>query len=435
MDLDYKSLSNAGTWFLGRLQTDRDRKRILDGLEGATMEGGGTFNRKQIEELLSNLDKRVFLLHNVHEDHPQVFYTRWAMSYLRGPLTRKQIKGLVKPSQKREQNVIAKKQTARVGLVKQKLPKEIKPLFLKRFIDQTEIDDFSYKPYITAIADIRFYDRTKKIDLEKTVGFTVPITNEVIAVNWDEAIEVVPNEKLFAKRASVKLNYDEIPAAGLANKNYTAWQKFFKEHLASDYYIEVFHSSALKQTSKPFESVRDFKIRLAQITREQRDEAVQNLKKKYARRAQTIQRRIQRAEERIEREKSQSSQQKLQTAIAIGSTILGALFGRKKVSVSSITKAGAAMKSAGRVMKESGDVSRAKENLVKLNLEMDDLHDRLQDDLDLLQDKFDLTLEQLETVKIRPKKTNISVKLFSFTWIPMAEMEMIEDVPGIEIIS
>ncbi len=433
VDLDYKSLSNAGTWFLGRLQTERDRKRILDGLEGASLEGGGTFNRKQIEKLLSNLDKRVFLLHNVHEEHPQVFYTRWAMSYLRGPLTRKQIKTLVKPSAKKQKNVTKVTETTSAVSIT-KLPKEIKPLYLKRNIDSSETEDYSYKPYITVISDIRFYDRTKKIDLDKSISFMVPITNNIIPVDWNEATEIVPNEKNLIKKSPVKLSYETVPQAGLKVKNYTAWQKFFKEFLVSDYYLEVYHSSELKQTSKPYESARDFKIRLAQLTREQRDEAVAKLKDKYARRTKTIQNRIQRAEERIEREKSQSSQVKLQTAISIGSTILGALFGRKRLSTSTISKAGSAMKSAGRTMKEAGDVKRAQENLLRLQQDLEDLQDKFQDELDLLQDKFDLSIEQLETIKIRPKKTNISVKLFNFTWVPLAD-ESIEDIYEIEVVT
>lgn len=433
VDLDYKSLSNAGTWFLGRLQTERDRKRILDGLEGASLEGGGTFNRKQIDTLLSNLDKRVFLLHNVNEDHPQVFYTRWAMSYLRGPLTRTQIKSLVNPTKKQQEQVQATVQTTELSITKPNLPKEIKPLFLKRDLADTQIDNYNYQPYLTTVADVRFYDRTKKIDLNKTISFIAPITNDVIAVNWDEATEIEPNEDVFKKVAPSKITYAELPSASTNPKNYTAWEKFFKDHLVNEYYLEVFHSPALKQTSDPYESARDFKIRLAQLTREQRDEAVKKLKDKYARRTQTIEGRIQRAEERIEREKSQSSQQKLTTAISIGSTILGALFGRKKLSTSTISKAGTAMKSAGKIMKESGDVDRANENLIKLNHQITDLQDKLQDDLDLLEDKFDLTIEQLEVIKIRPRKTNISVKLFNFLWVPLSN-ESLEDIEEIKLV-
>ncbi len=433
VDLDYKSLSNAGTWFLGRLQTERDRKRVLDGLEGASLEGGGKFDRGEIEEILSNLDKRVFLLHNVNEEHPQIFYTRWAMSYLRGPLTRTQIKSLVNPTKKQLEEPVPAVRTTEVSITNPKLPNGIKPLFLNRVIDNDLMTDYKYKPYVATVADVRFYDRTKKIDYDKTISFVVPITNDVISVNWDEANEIIPNESVFRKQQPTKLEFNNLPAAATNPKNYSAWEKFFKDHLVNNYSLDVFHSPELKQTSKPNENARDFKIRLSQLTREQRDEAVAKLKEKYARRVQTIQGRIQRAEERIEREKSQSSQQKISTAISIGSTILGALFGRKTMSTSTISKAGTAMKSAGKILKESGDVDRASENLQRLNQQLLELQDKLQDDMDQLEDKFDLTIEQLEIVKIKPRKTNISVKLFNFCWIPLSN-ETIEDIKELELV-
>ena len=95
VDLDYKGLSNAGTWFLGRLQTQRDKDRVLEGLEGASTVAGHAFDRKKMDEILSGLGNRVFVMNNVHDDQPVVFQTRWALSYLRGPLTREQIQTLM----------------------------------------------------------------------------------------------------------------------------------------------------------------------------------------------------------------------------------------------------------------------------------------------------------------------------------------------------
>ncbi len=95
VDLDYKGLSNAGTWFLGRLQTERDKARVLEGLEGASAAAGSTFDRGKMEAALAALGNRVFLLNNVHEDRPVVFETRWCLSYLRGPLSRSQIQTLM----------------------------------------------------------------------------------------------------------------------------------------------------------------------------------------------------------------------------------------------------------------------------------------------------------------------------------------------------
>ncbi len=87
VDLDYKALSNAGTWMIGKLQTERDKARLLDGLEGAAP----GLDRKAFDKMISLVDKRVFILHNVHEEAPVVFHTRWAMNYLPGPLTRAQL--------------------------------------------------------------------------------------------------------------------------------------------------------------------------------------------------------------------------------------------------------------------------------------------------------------------------------------------------------
>ncbi|HBL30965.1 MAG TPA: ATP-binding protein, partial [Acidobacteria bacterium] len=92
--LDYKGLANVGTWFLGRLQTERDKARLMDGLESAA---AGGLDRATIEKILAGLGNRVFLMHNVHDDGPVVFQCRWALSYLRGPLTRPEIKKLMDP--------------------------------------------------------------------------------------------------------------------------------------------------------------------------------------------------------------------------------------------------------------------------------------------------------------------------------------------------
>ncbi|MER3424952.1 MAG: ATP-binding protein, partial [Nitrospiraceae bacterium] len=102
VDLDYKGLANTGTWFIGRLQTERDKARVLDGLEGAAAGSGQRFDRQRMEQILAGLGSRIFLMNNVHEDAPEVFETRWTLSYLRGPLTRAQIKKLM-DARKREE--------------------------------------------------------------------------------------------------------------------------------------------------------------------------------------------------------------------------------------------------------------------------------------------------------------------------------------------
>lgn len=94
-DLDYKALTNCGTWVIGKLQAERDKARLLEGLEG--LGEGGPSKPLDYDKLIPQLGNRVFLLHNVHGDGPVVMTTRWAQSYLRGPLTKPQVKLLTDP--------------------------------------------------------------------------------------------------------------------------------------------------------------------------------------------------------------------------------------------------------------------------------------------------------------------------------------------------
>ena len=112
VDLDYKGLSNAGTWFLGRLQTKRDKDRVLAGLQGASTAAGHAFDSQKMDEILSALGSRVFVMNNVNDEQPVVFQTRWTLSYLRGPLTREQIQVLMAS---RKQKQVAVERSRSVG--------------------------------------------------------------------------------------------------------------------------------------------------------------------------------------------------------------------------------------------------------------------------------------------------------------------------------
>ena len=97
VDMDYKALSNAGSWFIGKLQTENDRKKMMTGLDSLA-ESDAALNIGDVRDVIAELDPRVFLMHNVHDESgPALFHTRWAMSYLRGPLTRRQISTLMTP--------------------------------------------------------------------------------------------------------------------------------------------------------------------------------------------------------------------------------------------------------------------------------------------------------------------------------------------------
>ena len=232
VDLDYKALSNAGTWFIGRLQTERDMARVLDGLQGTQAGTGARFERRQMGQILAGLGNRIFLVNNVHEDRPVLFESRWAMSYLRGPLTRDQIR------------------------------------------------------------------------------------------------------------------------------------------------------------------------------------------QRYTARFSSLQERIRRAGQTAEREKEQAKQQKLQTAISVGVTLLDAFMGRKTIRRTTIGRATTAARGAGRILKEGQDVERAEENVQALERQLADLEAQVAQETEALRSAVDPMAEDLESLEIRPKKADISVRLLGLGWVP-----------------
>src|SRR5262249_44640486 len=103
-DLDYKELSNAGTWFLGKLQTERDKARLLDGLESVAAEYGTLTDRGYLEKVIASLGNRIFLLHNINQGQPKLFQSRWALSFLRGPMTREEVAWITQPIKERDRS-------------------------------------------------------------------------------------------------------------------------------------------------------------------------------------------------------------------------------------------------------------------------------------------------------------------------------------------
>jgi len=437
VDLDYKALSNIGTWFIGRLQTERDRDRLLDGLEGATAEGGKAFNRKEISNIISNLDKRVFYLHNVHENKPEVFQTRWAMSYLAGPLSRTQVKELMQNYHPEESVAIKSSPTLmkpdlELSSIPPALPPDIKPLYIPvRGSDEPD-SKLVYKPFLFGHADVHFSDLKKGIELEDSLRLLTQVTADIIPVNWEDASVIDLDTSDLSKAAESNGGFEVLPSSASDKKNYKEWEDKFKDHIFRNHKLELLKSPSLKETSKPLESERDFRIRIGQVSREQRDEWMIKLREKYSKQTASLESKIRTAEEKISREESQAQQQKLQTAINIGSTLLGAFLGRKTVSTSTVGRAGASMRSASRAMKESQDVKRAAENLEILKQQLADLEIKFQEEVDAYSEKLDISNEVFETVSMRPKKTDISVKLVNFVWAPYWKYDDNTSIPAWE---
>jgi len=431
VDLDYKGLSNTGSWFIGRLQTERDKERVLEGLEGAA--AGTGFDRSRMEEILAGLGKRVFLLNNVNENAPVTFETRWVLSYLRGPLTREQIKVLVAEKKSRQTPAAAPVQTAAAGLPAAPavqatgvqapsaiseppvVAPEVKVMYLAA---SGAGQGLVYYPAVAGWLDVHYSSAKYKVDSTEKLAVSAILEDGPVPLEWDQAEEIRLEVDELQAAPLPGASFAELPSVARKAKSYGKWTKDLLRWVRQSRSLNLYQSKRFKLTSSPAESKSEFLARLSQAAREKRDLEVEKLRRKYSSKFDTLQKRLMRAEQAIQREQEQAKSKKMETVVSFGTAILGAFLGRKAVSTSSATRFGTAVKSAGRMRKESMDVARAQETANAVKQEMAELDQRLQSDIDDLEAGYDPAAEELEEVMVKPKSTDITLQAFGLTWMP-----------------
>ncbi len=419
VDLDYKGLSNTGCWFIGRLQTERDRERVIDGLLSTGGEKAG-FDKKTLNTTIAGLDKRVFLLHNVHEDAPVLFHTRWAMSYLCGPLTRPQIQKLKQGAVAAATPSVSVKTAAKA----EKLPAppmfdpDVTVLYAPVRKSVAETEKIEYRPCLWAGGSVSYSSKKYGIEHQQTLRNVFMIQDEIVPVNWEQAYVPDLDENYLLREPDVNAGFAPVPAKAKDGKQYAAWKRELTDHLYKFNKLDLFKSPTLDMVSYPGESERDFRIRLSQVAREQRDEWTEQLRDSYAKKIDSLEKKLERAKDKVAREEQQASQQKLQTVISIGTTLLGAFMGRKKISSTTVSRAGTVARQAGRSMKESQDIKMAEEIVRELEQDLQDLQDQFQSELDEREAQLDMLNEKLEAESIKPFKKDILVQLMTFVWVP-----------------
>lgn len=409
VDLDYKGLANAGTWFIGRLQTDRDKQRVLDGLEGAAASAGAAFERGEMDRLLSSLGKRVFLMNNVHDDRPSLFQTRWTMSYLRGPLGREQVKRLM--SGRKAAPVVKAPAVRAAQAAGGALP--ALPPGVPQFFAPAEAGS-ALRPMVAGAAQVRFVDVKRKVDVAKESVFLAPVVDGPLPLNWDAAALAEFAVTDLATEPPEGASFEELPASASQSKNYAAWKREFTAWLAASQCVTLYRSPSTGLLSAPGEDEGQFRVRTRLAAREARDRAIDELRRKYASKFATLEERLRRAQQAMEREAEQAQAMKYSTAMDVGSTLLGALFGRRSMS-----RAGTAMRSVSRARKESADVARSEETLAAVQQQLADLQSELDSQISETQAALNPVGESLETIEVRPKKTHIAVRLVALVWAPL----------------
>ncbi|MBP1604376.1 MAG: hypothetical protein H6Q09_1548, partial [Acidobacteria bacterium] len=424
VDLDYKGLGNAGTWFIGRLQTERDKDRVIEGLLGTG--AGGGMDRAALESLMSNLTQRTFLMRNVNDEAPVLFRTRWAMSYLRGPLTLNEIKRLTpasvggagvtaaaKGAVPGAEAAAAAAPSARAASARPVLQAGVVERFLHAPRGR-KAGAVIYQPHIGAKVRARFVDAKAGMDAWESWYYLAPIGAD--GPDW-AAAEVLPDPgPEFDEGPADDAQFTEPPASALSSRSHKSWSAALEDHVYRNASLNVMSCPALKMVGAPGGTEGEFRARIALALREKRDDAVDTLRKKYESKIAALEDRARRADQKVDREKAQASSETMSSALSVGGSLLGALFGGRRSSA--LSKVSTAARRAGRVSKERADVTHAEADAQAFRDQIESLEKDLQAEIEALESEHDPHAVRVETVPVRPRKGDITVTDLALVWRP-----------------
>ncbi|QDT00703.1 ATP-binding protein [Adhaeretor mobilis] len=421
VDLDYKGLSNAGTWLLGRLQTERDKSRVMEGLEGASAQAGAKFDRGKMEATLAALGSRVFLMNNVHDNAAVVFHTRWAMSYLSGPLTRNQISKLMAdtkaklaklaaaaaPSEEEQRQAI--KAAERAKSSRPVITADIQQQFYEIAERRPQGGALIYRPGLLGLGQMHFVKSSVDVDQWRDYATLQTVHDELPRPPWDGSMVFYQRPRL-EDEPQADAAFDDLPSEMSQEKNYKGWERDLKDHLYQSERYTIFECEPLDVRSESDESEADFRIRITQQARDQREEEKEKVREKFSSKLKRQQARVDKARSYLEEQRSQSWAKMFQFVIVLIEWI-ASLFGGSK-SRRSISSSGS------QASRERSQANRAEAKLMDAEDELEELEHDQQVALEDLDIEYQPNRLPLEKIEIGPRKSDIAVDRLTLVWLP-----------------
>jgi hypothetical protein len=463
VDLDYKALGNAGTWFIGKLQTERDKARVLDGLKSAAPDGGAALEQGGFDQLISGLGSRVFLLHNVHEDQPLVFQTRWAMSYLRGPLTGDQIRQLreergemaaaptpagttpAEPAARRKTVAAAAALPAEPGGTTPPdgytagppvLSPGVEQFFLPPAFDRaralgllekklgrqaTEPETaLVYEPALLALARVAFVDQKRRVNEKRQVGCLVHPRELGPVIDWSAAEQLTREADALGAAPAGEAYFSAVPEQLNSSTDMKALGRDFADALYHDQRLERHCNPLLELFARPGESAADFGLRARQEARERRDAAVDQIRRKHQRKIDQLESRLTREQQELERDTATYDSRKREELISAGESLIGlfGVFGKRRSSRGLSTAASKRRMTA----RAKVSIDESKEEIARLRQEMEDLRREIEEESALIAERWSAAAEAGETFPVKPRRGDVKVLLFGLAWLPSWEI-------------
>jgi len=438
-DLDYKGLSNAGTWFIGRLQTERDKLRLLEGLEGIEA-GKAGFSRSKADKSISSLGKRVFLLHNVHEKAPEIFHTRWAMAYLKGPITRTQLRDLnalvgadaKAPSKEKKRAAKTKKQAGTsLSSTRPSVPTGMEELFLSNNLTVAQALKAAgkdapkakrlgivYRPSLLAQASVRYLDRKNAIDQENRVAALSMDVDPRGIVRWEEMHASPFSSQSFDDNPAPESQFVDLEKPFSDAKLLKSLEKDFLDYVYHGAGLTLASNAGLKLVAKPGVTTAEFREQCAEAAQEGRDAEAETLGEKYEKKIKAIETRLVKEERELAEDQAEHQSRKMEELATLGESILGLIGGsrsRRRVSTS-VTK-------RRMTSQAKADVEESLDVIEEFKQELTELEAELSEELNELADRWGDAAAAIEEITITPYKKNILIEHFGVAWYPFWQLE------------
>jgi hypothetical protein len=457
IDLDYKALSNTGTWMIGRLQTEQDKRRLLDGLDSVS----GTFDRAYFDKTISSLPKRVFLLHNINAKKPLVFSTRWAMNYLPGPIMRNRLDELNKlvgtieedmdwsqtdtvvGASRSTQTNVSENEIAGSGrgdlpgnptepILASRVAVHYLPmnLTLSQALRDNPVDVPAtagnaltyYKPALLGQAKVYYASRTYGLNVERQVAIAIHSLEGRGLVQWQDYKTDPVDATQLENRPLPNSSFGDLVYPFDDEKNIESMQKDFVEWIYRSNTLKLYRSEKYKMTSEPDESQEDFTKRVSAANSSASSDAVEKIRAKFEKQKKTIETRLMKEQMELDKDQTTLNQRKMEEGGSWLSTAARTFLGGKGGLVGNLKRGGSSINSN---LTKRRMTSTAKANVDESNQmielytqQLAELDQQMEAEIAALQENTEDISASIREVVVTPQKKDIVVEVFGLGWLP-----------------
>ena len=405
VDIDYKGLSNIGTWFIGRLQTKQDIEKVIDGLSSASEKG---LNKQELSLALGTLAKRNFIMKNINEESIKTFETRWALSYLKGPLSKDAIKKLMENKKNNSpKNLEEKKSEVNEPFIDVSKGKS-KPIIVsnikEKYSYSSQNNAYYMQGYLLFSCSVHYLYTLKNVDLKENINFKIYLDEKATEINFDEKEDVLIYS--FDEKEKTNSFYYELPSFIQNEKELKLLERDFADYVYRNFKLTLYKNDTLKISSKQYESLDDFKIRIQDRLNEQIDEKIENLKQKFEKENTLLEQKISKLFEKLKKEEQDSISATTNSIISIGTSILGAFFG-KSSKTAIVSKVATSSRGVSKALKERSDIKSVQSEIDALQSLQDGLEEKLKIEIEKINHEFNISKYTIDEFFIKPKRTDI----------------------------